>query len=140
MVENPYESPKSELASGGKTAARRAKSFGLSILAINSFLVFLAPPTCCPCGLGPIGFLIQPYLLLLGFPTILIGLISPEAVRGNPAPFLIAYIINMAFVSYLLGHFASKILALRGKATQRQPGVAAMPGAGPSGENRRRQQ
>ena len=107
MGENPYESPKVEQSPPQRTRKKRRRSIGLQILLVNSVLVLLFPPTCCPCGFGPIGFLVQPYLVLLGFPTILVGFIVPNAVSEHPGLFLVAYLVNMVVVSYLMGRLVS---------------------------------
>ncbi len=59
------------------------------------------PPTCCPCGFGPIGFLIQPYLILLGLPTILVPFVFPTVREDHVQLLMVAHIINFVLLSYV---------------------------------------
>lgn len=70
MIENPYDSPHAELSASAVPSPTGSRGVRLSVFFVNCFLLLLFPPTCCPCGFGPIGFIIQPYLILLGCPTI----------------------------------------------------------------------
>jgi hypothetical protein len=58
---------------------------------------------------GPIGFIIQPYLILLGFPMILLAFVAPEAMAANRAAFFAAYIVNCVVVSCLIGELAGRL-------------------------------
>jgi|GEM_PF-4996165 len=80
----------------------------LSVFAGHIVLLLMFPPTCCPCGFGPIGFLIQPYLILLGLPTILVPLLFPAIREDHIQLMMIAYIINFVLLSYVVGEFAGK--------------------------------
>ncbi len=73
-------------------------------------LLGLFPPTCCPCGLGPIGFLIQPYLMLLGTPAIFLPLVFPQMRTGNELTFLSLYVTNYVLLSYGLGVLVNRRL------------------------------
>ena len=78
----------------------------LSVFFANCLLLVLFPPICCPCGLGPVGFIVLPYMLLLGCPTILFGFAAPEAIEANRGLFFAAYIVNYVVMSYVVGEFA----------------------------------
>jgi CDP-diglyceride synthetase len=109
MVENPYEP--SRVASSPPTAlSSGSRKIRMSVFLANCFLLLLFPPICCPCGLGPIGFILQPYLLLLGVPTVLFGFLAPATVETYRATFLCVYIVNYVIVSYIVGEFAGRIL------------------------------
>jgi CDP-diglyceride synthetase len=108
MVENPYEP--SRVASSPTTAlSSGSRKIRMTVFFANCFLFLLFPPICCPCGLGPIGFILQPYLLLLGVPTVLFGFLAPETVATYRATFLCVYIVNYVIVSYIVGGFAGRL-------------------------------
>jgi hypothetical protein len=115
MGENLYDSSStnSELNLAGRPRRIPSRGVRLSDFFAHCFLLFLFPPTCCPCGFGQIGFIIQPYLLLLGFPTILVGYIAPSVVDSQRGLFLAAYIANYVSVSYLIGELAGRLFARR---------------------------
>ena len=110
MIENPYESPHAEPSASAVPSPAGSRSVRLSVFFVNCFLLVLFPPTCCPCGFGPLGFIIQPYLMLLGFPTVLLGFLAPDAINANRAAFFAAYIVNYVVVSYLIGELAGRLL------------------------------
>ncbi len=109
MIENPYESPHAEPSASAVPSPAGSRSVRLSVFFVNCFLLVLFPPTCCPCGFGPLGFIIQPYLMLLGFPTVLLGFLAPDAINANRAAFFAAYIVNYVVVSYLIGELAGRL-------------------------------
>jgi hypothetical protein len=100
MAENPYQSPATKPTAGRRKPAKSRWSLGVRVLVVNSLLLFLVAPIGCPCWLGPIGFIIQAYLLLLGIPVILFA----PAFGDHQDIFLVAYIVNVAVVSYLMGY------------------------------------
>ena len=75
----------------------------MGILGFNTVLLGLFPPTCCPCGLGFLGFIIQPYMVLLGIPSIFIPFAMPQMRTGNEVMFLSLYVTNYVMLSYGLG-------------------------------------
>lgn len=110
--QNPYEpslaasSPPVDLSRAGGRGVR------LSVFFANCLLLLLFPPICCPCGLGPFGFVVLPYMMLLGFPTVLSG----YAVAGDDASrgvFLCAYVVKYVVVSYLTGVLAGRAFVKR---------------------------
>jgi len=110
MCENPYESPHVEPAASIITPSPPAsRGVRLSVFFANCLLLVLFPPGCCPCGLGPIGFLFQPYMMLLGVPTIVFGFLAPDVIVTNRAGFFTAYIVNYVVMSYLMGELAGRI-------------------------------
>jgi len=109
MDENPYQTPTGEPSVSVASSGAGCRGVRLSVFFLNCFLLVLFPPTCCPCGFGPIGFIIQPYVILLGCPTILLGFIAPDVVETHRAAFFTAYIINFVVVSYLIGEFAGRL-------------------------------
>jgi hypothetical protein len=70
-------------------------------------------PFCCPCGFGPIGFLVQPYMMLLGLPSILLPVALPQLHESNPPLTISLYVINVVLLSYLLGHWVDLYLRRR---------------------------
>jgi hypothetical protein len=115
MVENPYETPHAEPSASvvGKSQPAGNRRIRLSVFFANCLLLVLFPPTCCPCGLGPIGFLALPYMLLLGCPTILFGFLAREAIETHREVFFAAYIVNYVVMSYLVGEFAGWLFGRR---------------------------
>jgi hypothetical protein len=110
MCENPYESPHSEPAASTTTPSPpSSRRIRLSVFFANCLLLVLFPPICCPCGFGPIGFLVMPYMMLLGFPTIVFGFLAPDVIVTNRAGFFAAYIVNYVVVSYLIGELAGRV-------------------------------
>jgi hypothetical protein len=109
MIENPYESPHAETSVSAAPSSAGSRRVRLSVFFVNCSLLLLFPPTCCPCGFGPIGFIIQPYLILLGFPMILLAFVAPDAMAANRAAFFAAYIVNYVVVSYLIGELAGRL-------------------------------
>lgn len=109
MATNPYESPSVSESAPAPLASAGGRRVRLSVFFVNCFLLLLFPPTCCPCGFGPIGFLVQPYVILLGFPTILVGFVAPGTIQSHPVAFISAYIVNAVTVSYVMGEFAGRL-------------------------------
>ncbi len=114
MTENPYEPPQSPsrnpIVSERKTPARQAsRSVRLSVFLTHCLFLVLFPPGCCPCGFGMIGFLFQPYMILLGMPTILLAFLFPDLLGENRAIFFAAFIANYVVMSYLIGEWAGRI-------------------------------
>lgn len=108
MDDNPYESPDAEAPApvvSGHGGSRRVR---LSVFFANCFLLLLFPPTRCPCWAGPIGFMIQPYLLVLGLPTILVAYLVPDVIESHRGAFFTAYIVNYVAVSYLIGEMVGR--------------------------------
>lgn len=100
---NPYESTKTAHLQLNAKPAAGSMRIRLGVLAFNSILLGLFPPTCCPCGLGPIGFIIQPYMFLLGLPSIFLPIALPQLRTGNELTFLSIYVTNYIVMSYGLG-------------------------------------
>jgi len=57
MDENPYQTPSGEPFVSVASPPAGCRGVRLSVFFLNCFLLVLFPPTCCPCGFGPIGFL-----------------------------------------------------------------------------------
>jgi len=115
MTENPYETPHAEPSASavGKPQPAGNRRIRLSVFFANCLLLVLFPPTCCPCGLGPIGFLALPYMMLLGFPTILFGFLAMDTVETHRGAFFAVYIVNYVAMSYLVGEFAGWLFGRR---------------------------
>ena len=108
---NPYESTLS--ARHSQRSARNAPGSPLvrmGVVGLNTFLLIAFSPFCCPCGFGPIGFLIQPYMMLLGFPSIVLPIALPQLHEANPLLTLSLYVTNFLLLSYLLGHWVDHYL------------------------------
>lgn len=102
MDDNPYETPQAPLTSLVAPPPRR-RNWGLHFVLVNAVLLLLFPPIGCPCCYGALAYVILPYWMALGFPTILAGWIAPEATRAAPGAFLAAFIVNVVLVSYFVG-------------------------------------
>jgi hypothetical protein len=112
--ENPYQSPVSApYARRTGRDARGSPVVRLGVVGFHVFLLMAFSPFCCPCGFGPIGFLIQPYMMLLGLPSILLPVALPQLHESNPPLTMSLYVINVVLLSYLLGHWVD--LYLRGR-------------------------
>ncbi len=109
IMENPYEPPRSQPSAPPKPSQQTgSRPIRLSVFLAHCLLLVLFPPGCCPCGFGPIGFLFLPYMLLLGFPAIILGFVVPDVMRTIPATFLVAYIVNYVVMSYLIAELAGR--------------------------------
>lgn len=113
---NPYESPANVEplllnadSDGGSRPVR------LGILAFNTILLGLFPPTCCPCGLGPLGFILLPYMLVLGMPSIFLPFAFPQMRDGSESIFLSIYVTNYVLLSYGLGVYVDRLRKRRRK-------------------------
>lgn len=115
MVPNPYTPPVSPLVSKPVQVIRGTPSgrVRLSVFFANCGLLLIFPPVCCPCGLGPIGFIVQPYFMLMGCPTILAAFFVPSIVDSHRSLFLAAYLANYVIAAYLIGEITSRVLARR---------------------------
>ena len=110
MTTNADQTPKIESSALHSTAAKQRWTPGLRVVLVNSLLFVLL---CVP------GFLplyrcrwLESYFLVIGFPTTLAILISPDTVHGHPHAFVMAYIVNIVVVSYLLGQSGSWLIGL----------------------------
>lgn len=59
--------------------------------------------------MGPVGFIVLPYMMLLGFPSILLGYLLPDSNGASQHVFLVADIVNYVLMSYLVGEFAGRL-------------------------------
>lgn len=108
--QNPYDAPTSaELPVPAAAPATGSVRTRMGVLGCNTVLLVLFPPTCCPCGLGPIGFIVQPYMLLLGFPSIFAPLAIPHLRTASELAFLSLYVINYVLMSYGLGVIVDRL-------------------------------
>ena len=125
MSKNPDETPEVEVPLPQREETKPRWNLGLRIALLNAFLVLVFPPYCKPLplfyGLDAVGACLAPYLLLLGLPTTLAILISPNLVREYPHAFLATYIVNMVVVSYLLGRCAAWRIEMVRKRSIRDP-------------------
>lgn len=118
MLQNPYDPISKE---GGPNrpphglhcTSKDGRNARLSVFAFNIVLVLLFPPICCPCGLGILGLLIQPYMLLLAFPPILAPMLGADLHGDNRAAFLAIYLTNYVVVAYLMGELVGRLVARR---------------------------
>lgn len=103
----PYDS-ESRASALAPTVPPSANHAGVRwlVFSLNLFIVFLFPPTCCPCTFSYIGLIVQPYLYFLGMPAILIPQFLPQLVQDHPLISLSLYATNYVFVSYLVADFA----------------------------------